>query len=146
MRANADAFTGKVINVQATQYRPNYDPKGIPITRLLAKLRQQGFRDFDFVSLKDRQGVYEVRGLNRIGRPVQILANAKTGNIYAKKATNQYYGPSYARAEFRDFDSLRPALEKNRYSHFENVMAYDDYYTANARDDKGRVRSQVFKA
>ncbi|MGV8997204.1 MAG: PepSY domain-containing protein [Parvibaculaceae bacterium] len=146
VKATADAYTGKVSNVQSTKYRPKYDPKAIPITRLLTKLRQQGFRDFDFVSLKDQQGVYVVRGLNRIGQPVQILANAKTGNIYGKKATNQYYGPSYARSEYRDFDSLRPALEKNKYSHFDNVVAYDDYYTANARDDKGRTVQLIINA
>lgn len=146
VKANADAFTGKVMNVQSTKYRPKYDPKGISITRLLGKLRQQGFRDFDFVSLKEQQGVYVVRGLNRIGVPVQILANAKTGNIYAKKAVNQYYGPSYARSEYRDFDSLRPGLEQKRYSRFENVTAYDDYYTADARDEKGRTVQLIINA
>jgi|GEM_PF-3290461 len=146
VRANADAYTGKVTNVQSTKYRPKYDARGIQITQLLAKLRLQGFRDFDFVSLKEQQGVYVVRGLNRIGVPVQILANAKTGNIYAKKAVNQYNGPSYARTEYRDFDALRPALEKNKYSRFENVVAYDDYYTANARDDKGRTVQLIINA
>ncbi|MDO8288449.1 MAG: hypothetical protein Q7T44_04445 [Parvibaculum sp.] len=146
VRANADAFTGNVSNVKATQYRPNYDPKGMPIARLLAKLRQQGFHNFDLVSLKDQKGIYVVRGLNRIGRPVQIMANAKTGNIFAKKAVNQYNGPSYARSEYRDFDSFRPMLEKNKYSRFENVVAYDDYYSANARDEKGRSVTLIINA
>lgn len=146
VRANADAFNGKVSNVKATQYRPNYDPKGIPIARLLAKLRQQGFHNFDLVSLKDQKGIYVVRGLNRIGKPVQIMANAKTGNIFAKKAVSQYNGPSYARKEYRNFDSFRPMLEEKKYSRFENVVAYDDYYSATARDDKGRSVTLLINA
>jgi uncharacterized membrane protein YkoI len=146
VQAKADAFTGKVSNVKATQYRPRYDPKGMPINKLLADLRDRGFQNFDLVSLKDQQGVYVVRGLNRHGQPVQIRVQAMTGRILSQQATRVYNGPAYARAEYRDFDSFRPALEKNRYSNFQNVVAYDDYYQADARDDRGRTVSLIINA
>ncbi len=137
VKARANAYTGKISHVKATKFRPNYDPKGMPINRLINQLRNKGYQNFDLVSLRDQRGIYVVRGLNRRGKPVQIRVRAKTGRVLSQKATNAYNGPSYVRAQYRDFDTFRPALEWNKFSNFNNVVAYDDYYSANARDAKG---------
>lgn len=146
VKAKADAYTGTVSHVQTTKFRPNYDPKGMPINRLINQLRDKGYQNFDLVSLRDQRGVYVVRGLNRRGKPVQIRVQAKTGRVLSQKATNAYNGPSYVRAQYRDFDALRPALEKNKFSRFNNVVAYDDYYSANARDAKGQNVALIISA
>ena len=98
------------------------------------------------MSLKDQRGVYQVRGLNRRGQPVMLRVHAMNGRVLSQKATNSYNGPSYARAEYRDFDSFRPALEQKKFSRFDNVVAYDDYYQADARDDRGRAVTLLINA
>ena len=138
VEAKADAYTGKVKNVKFTKFRPKYDPKGMPINKLLADLRDEGFHHFDMVSLKDKRGIYVVRGLNRKGQPVRIEVKAKNGKIINRTRAANYNGPAYARADYRDFDDVRQGLERQKYSGFSNVVAYDDYYEANARDDRGR--------
>ena len=90
------------------------------------------------MSLRDQRGIYVVRGLDRRGRPVNIRVQANTGRILSQQFANAYNGPAYLRAEYRDFDKLRPAFEANRFSGFTDVVAYDDYYSANARDGNGR--------
>tara|TARA_R110000824_G_scaffold390760_2_gene587489 strand:+ start:176871 stop:177647 length:777 start_codon:yes stop_codon:yes gene_type:complete len=138
VEAKADAYTGQVKNVKFTKFRPKYDPKGMPINKLLADLRNEGFRHFDLVSLKDQRGVYVVRGLNRNGQPVRIEVKAKNGKIISKTRAANYNGPAYARANYRDFDDLRQGLASKKYSGFTNVVAYDDYYETDARDNRGR--------
>lgn len=138
VHAKADAYTGAVSHVQFTKFRPHYDPKGMPINRLITKLRNHGFQNFDLVSLKDQRGIYVVRGLNRHGKPVTIRVQARTGRILSRQPANVYHGPAYLQAEYRDFDKLLPALEAQRFNSFTNVVAYDDYYSANAHDAKGR--------
>jgi len=138
VHAKANAYTGAVSHVQFTRYRPHYDPKGMPINRLIKKLRHHGFRNFDLVSLKDQRGIYVVRGLNRHGKPVNIHVHARTGRILSKRPTHVYHGPAYLRAEYRDFDNLRSSLEAQRFNGFSNVVAYDYYYSADARDHNGR--------
>ncbi|MDO8422192.1 MAG: hypothetical protein Q7S99_08525 [Parvibaculum sp.] len=146
VEARADAYDGTISNVKTSKYRPKYDPKGMPINQLLAGLRDKGFQNFDLVSLKDQRGVYQVRGLNRRGQPVMLRVHAMNGRVLSQKATNSYNGPSYARAEYRDFDSFRPALEQKKFSRFDNVVAYDDYYQADARDDRGRAVTLLINA
>lgn len=146
VHATADAYTGKVTSAKQVAYRPRYDPKGISINQLLTNLRNMGYQNFDSVNLNDGTGVYVVRGLNRRGQPTQIRVQAKTGRVLTQKATNTYYGPSYARAEYRDFDSFRSGLEKQRYSNFNNVTAYDDYYEAQAKDERGRKVALIISA
>lgn len=146
VEARADAFDGKISNVKTTKYRPKYDPKGMPINQLLAGLRDKGFQNFDLVSLKDQRGVYQVRGLNRRGQPVLLRVQAMNGRILSQNAANTYNGPSYARAEYRDFDTFRPALEQKKFSRFDNVVAYDDYYQADARDERGRAVTLIINA
>jgi uncharacterized membrane protein YkoI len=146
VKAKANAYTGKVSNVKTTKFRPHYDPKGMPINRLINQLRNKGYQNFDLVSLRDQRGVYVVRGLNRRGKPVQIRVQAKTGRVLSQKATNAYNGPSYVRAQYRDFDTLRPGLERNKFSNFKNVVAYDDHYSANARDAKGQNIALIISA
>tara|TARA_R110000868_G_scaffold157512_4_gene384816 strand:+ start:1156 stop:1938 length:783 start_codon:yes stop_codon:yes gene_type:complete len=146
VQARADAFNGRVSNVKTTKYRPKYDPKGMPINQLLAGLRDKGFQNFDLVSLKDQRGVYQVRGLNRRGQPVLLRVHAMNGRVLSQTAAKNYNGPSYARAEYRDFDTFRPALEQKKYSRFDNVVAYDDYYQADARDDRGRAVTLLINA
>ncbi len=138
VKAKANAYTGAVSHVQVTKFRPYYDPKGMPINRLIATLRNRGYQNFDRVSLRDQRGIYVVRGLNRRGHPVNIRVQARTGRILSQKPANAYNGPAYLRAQHRDFDGLRPALEAKRFSGFTNVVAYDDYYSAKAHDRNGR--------
>lgn len=138
VEAKADAYNGRISDVNITKYRPHYDPKGLEITRLLAKMRNKGYHHFDLVSLKDEKGIYQVRGLNKKGKPVLVRAVAKTGRILSTKYAPNYNGPSYARAEFRDFNDFKKDLKKQNYSHFQNVVAYDDYYGVDARDGRGR--------
>tara|TARA_R110000868_G_scaffold4302_2_gene27328 strand:+ start:5552 stop:6328 length:777 start_codon:yes stop_codon:yes gene_type:complete len=146
VKAKADAYTGKIGKTQSSQYRPRYVPNAIPINSLLSNLRDMGYQNFDSVNLNDNTGVYVVRGLNRRGQPTQIRVQAKTGRVLTQTATNVYHGPSYARAEYRDFDTFRPALEQKKYSRFDNVVAYDDYYQADARDDRGRAVTLLINA
>lgn len=146
VHARADAYTGVVSHVQFTKFRPHYDPKGMPINRLINKLRHHGFQNFDLVSLKDQRGIYVVRGLNRHGKPVNIHVQARTGRILSKRPANVYHGPAYLRAEYHDFDKLRPSLEAQRFNGFTNVVAYDDYYSANARDRDGRTVALLINA
>lgn len=138
VEAKADAYTGQISDVNITAFRPHYDPKGLEITRLLAVMRNKGYHNFDLVSLKDEKGIYQVRGLDKKGKPVLIRALAKNGRILSTKYAPNYNGPSYARAEFRDFNSFKADLKKQNYSHFQNVVAYDDYYGVDARDGRGR--------
>lgn len=144
VQAKADAYTGDITNVQVMKYRPRYDPKGMPINRLLATLRDKGFHNFDLVSLKDERGIYQVRGLNRHGQAALIRTDARTGRILTVASAPKYNGPKYATAAYRDFDVWMPMLEKQRYTGFSNVVAYDDYYAVDARDMKGKkVRLEV---
>lgn len=144
VQAKADAYSGKISNVQVMKYRPHYDPKGMPINRLLATLRDKGYHDFDLVSLKDERGIYQVRGLNRHGQAAVVRTDARTGRILTVANAPKYNGPAYAKAEYREFDVWKPMLEKQRYTGFGNVVAYDDYYAVDARDHQGRkVRLEV---
>ncbi|MGB5093080.1 MAG: hypothetical protein WBN97_07200 [Parvibaculum sp.] len=144
VQAKADAYSGKIGNVQVTKFRPNYDPKGMPINRLLATLRDKGYHDFDLVSLKDERGIYQVRGLNRHGQAAIVRADARTGRILTVAKAPKYHGPAYAQAEYRAFDVWKPMLEKQRYTGFDNVVAYDDYYAVDARNQQGRkVRLEI---
>ncbi|MCF8470559.1 MAG: hypothetical protein K9G30_07225 [Parvibaculum sp.] len=136
--ARADAYSGQVSNISVKNFRPRYDAHATDILPLLASLRDKGFHSFDLVSLKEEKGIYQVRGLNRKGAPVVIRAAANNGRILTTRAAPGYNGPSYARAEFRDFGYWQKGLARQHYSQFSNVVAYDDYYDVKARDGRGR--------
>lgn len=136
--AKADAYSGEVSNISVKRFRPHYDTHAMEIRPLLASLRNKGFHSFDLVSLKEEKGIYRVRGLNRRGKPVMIRARAGNGKILSTRAAPGYNGPSYVRAEFRDFSHWRTGLRQQHYSRFSNVVAYDDYYGVNAHDGHGR--------
>ncbi|PKQ08845.1 MAG: hypothetical protein CVT73_05575 [Alphaproteobacteria bacterium HGW-Alphaproteobacteria-12] len=136
--AKADAYSGQVSNISVKNFRPRYDVHATDILPLLASLRDKGFHSFDLVSLKEEKDIYRVRGLNRKGKPVMIRADAHNGKILSTRTAPGYNGPSYARAEYRDFSHWQAGLKQQHYSRFSNVVAYDDYYDVNAHDGRGR--------
>ncbi|ABS63591.1 hypothetical protein Plav_1977 [Parvibaculum lavamentivorans DS-1] len=136
--AKASAATGAVGGISVKNYKPRYDARATSISPLLASLRNKGYHSFDLVSLKEEKGVYQVRGLNRQGKPVMIRAAARTGKVLSTRNAPGYNGPSYAQAEYRDFGHWQKGLTQQKYSSFTNVVAYDDYYAVKARDGRGR--------
>ncbi|MDO9126514.1 MAG: hypothetical protein Q7U42_06560 [Parvibaculum sp.] len=136
--AKASAATGAVGGITVQNYKPRYDARAMSITPLLNTLRNKGYHSFDLVSLKEEKGIYQVRGLDRRGNPVLIRAAARNGKVLSARNAPGYNGPSYARAEYRDFGYWQKGLTQQKYSGFSNIVAYDDYYAVRARDGRGR--------
>ncbi len=136
--ARADAFTGKITQAQLTKLRPRYEVTGVPVFDMLTALRNKGYQNFDLVTMKDKRGTYLVRGLDRRGKAFNIQVDARNGRILSAKPTSGYQGPNYVRGEYRDFALIQKSLERQNYSRFTDVVAFDDYYSLKARDPKGR--------
>ena len=137
--AKVDARTGQIQSIDFKKFRPHYDPNGMDINRLLAKLKRKGFRGFDVVSLRDERSVYRVRALNRHNRPVIVRTDARTGRILTVRSANAYNGPGYQQKGRHGFDHWRKGVAAHGYSHFGKAADYDDYYEVSARDRHGRV-------
>lgn len=138
VRAKASAASGAVGGILVENYKPRYDARATGITPLLDALRNKGYHSFDLVSLKEEKGVWQIRGLNRKGKAVMIRASARNGKVLSTREASAYNGPSYARAEYRDFSHWQKGLKQAGYSGFSDIVAYDDYYAVTARDARGR--------
>ncbi|AWZ01862.1 peptidase propeptide and YPEB domain protein [Rhodobiaceae bacterium] len=134
--AKANARTGEVFDVQRLRGGGHVATNGKPIPRLLKGLRDRGFHAFDRVIRDGR--TYIVRGLNRRGNPVRIVANARNGRVLSVNQARNYNGPNHLRHQVRGFDHWRSGLQQQRYSHFGNATRHDDYYQVGARDRRGR--------
>jgi len=134
----ASATTGIPGKLNVSNKKQHYGLNARSVTALLAGLRNEGYQNFDLVTLREENGVYQVRGLNKKGKPVMVRVQAKNGRVLSARAAPGYNGPSYARAEHRDFRHWQPSLVKQRYSGFTNIVAFDDYYALKARDSRGR--------
>lgn len=142
--AKVDARTGRIQSIDFKKFRPRYDPKGMDINRLLAKLKRKGFHGFDVVSLKEERGVYRVRALNKRGRPVVVRTKAHNGHILNVRRAANYNGPAYKRGGRHGFNHWRKGVAAHGYSHFGQATDYGDYYEVNARNRHGKqVRLDV---
>ena len=137
--AKVDAQSGRIQSIDFKKFRPRYDPHGMDINRLIAKLRHKGFRGFDVVSLKEERGVYRVRALNKRGKPVVVRTNARNGHILNVRHAKNYNGPSYKRGDRHGFNHWRKGVAAHGYSHFGKVSDHGDYYEVNARNRYGRT-------
>jgi len=102
--ARANAFTGEIFDVQRRRGggQGHQATNGKPIPRLLRGLRDGGYSGFDRVVRDGR--TYIVRGLNRRGTPVRIVANARNGRVLSVNQARRYNGPSYNRHSVRRFN------------------------------------------
>ena len=98
--ARANAFTGEIFDVQRRRGggQRHQATNGKPIPRLLRGLRDGGYRGFDRVIRDGR--TYIVRGLNRRGTPVRIVANARNGRVLSVNQARRYNRPSYNRPSY----------------------------------------------
>ena len=136
--AKANAFTGEIFDVQRRRGggHGHQATNGKPIPRLLRGLRDGGYSGFDRVVRDGR--TYIVRGLNRRGTPVRIVANARNGRVLSVNRARRYNGPSHYRHSVRGFNQWLPGLQQQHYSHFGQATRHDDHYQVGARDRRGR--------
>ena len=136
--AKANARTGEIYDVQRVRGggHGHHALNGKPIPRILKGLRDRGYRAFDRVVRDGR--TYIVRGLNRRGQPVRIVANARNGRVLSVNQARRYNGPNHLRHSVRGFDHWRSGLQQQHYSHFGNATRHDDYSQVGARDRRGR--------
>ncbi|MEQ8268903.1 MAG: hypothetical protein RH982_17035 [Parvibaculum sp.] len=83
--AKASAASGAVGGIAVESYKPRYDARATSISPLLASFREQGYHSFDFASLKEEEGVYQLRGLDDQGDPVMIRAAARSGKVLSTR-------------------------------------------------------------
>lgn len=83
--AKASAASGAVGGIVVESYKPRYDARATSISPLLAAFSEKGYHSFDFVSLKEEEGVYQVRGLDDQGDPVMIRAAARSGKVLSTR-------------------------------------------------------------
>lgn len=83
--AKASAASGAVGGIVVESYKPRYDARATNISPLLASFREQGYHSFDFVSLKEEEGVYQLRGLDEQDDPVMIRAAARSGKVLSTR-------------------------------------------------------------
>ena len=137
--------------VTKTQVRTGHDYNSyrsqrgsiMPIGKVVRELERRSGATVTDINLAKNGKVYNFEGVTARGFIVEAKADAYTGQVKNVKFTKfrpKYdpKGPAYARADYRDFDDVRQGLERQKYSGFSNVVAYDDYYEANARDNRGR--------
>lgn len=135
--AKANARTGKIYDVKRVRGGGHVATNGKPIPRLLRGLRDRGYSGFDRVVRDGR--TYTVRGLNRRGTPVRIVANARNGRVLSVNQASRYNGPNYLRHSVRGFDHWRSGLRQQHFTNFGQATRHDDYYQVGARDGRGRA-------